>query len=454
MNLLVSMQERNITLEPRHFSFPRREAMRFEWLALLAYTRVMESARGGWVSIEEIRQLPLWRGRSVAHVGTNVGRYIQQLEKSGVKMVEAETPWRGPYRLRIDPEAIRFDVSIGEVRAQLGKLTPALPSRKQLLMFTEKYARATSLLMEGRLSLDLRVRKKHQENALAGFSSLAREGGLDARLRLLASLGAIRVLDRLGRYGAVADRLDDCEKLVRRTTDPVVTARFFLTNARRYLRVRDNEAVEHHLSRAKELAAKSPDSAVLGASADQEGVYLSAKDKHEEALPLLVEGLSARLPTENFDAVQASCFNIGNTLQRIGERCYAEAEQWLELCVNITEWMRLGRYEALSEIILAKMAVETGRTDRYAKWIEEGEKITERTRNTTDMIWCNVIKGMHYQRKRDVKATVEHLVKARKIYLRRQDYDSGVPDRFLARKFPEVWDEVIKQSAQQGALSR
>jgi hypothetical protein len=176
MNLLVSMRQRNILLEPQHFSFPRREAMRFEWLALLAYARVVESAKGGWVSIGDINQLPLWRGRSVQHIGTNVGRYIQQLEKSGVKLVEAETPWRGSYRLRIDPGAIRFDISIEEVQAQLGKLKPVLPSRKDLLLFTEKYARATSLFMEGRLSLDLRLRKKHQENALAGFSSLAREG--------------------------------------------------------------------------------------------------------------------------------------------------------------------------------------------------------------------------------------------------------------------------------------
>src|SRR5437868_1472418 len=127
VRLLVSMEKRNIVLEPGGFSFPRRHALRFEWLVLLAYTRKIESTEGGWVSIEEIQRLPLWRGKPIEHIGTNVGRYIQELEQSGVKLVEARTMWRGPYRLQIIPDDIAFDISTEATGKRLGKLQPASP---------------------------------------------------------------------------------------------------------------------------------------------------------------------------------------------------------------------------------------------------------------------------------------------------------------------------------------
>jgi len=103
MKLLVSLQKRDIMLKPKRSLFPRKHAMRFEWLALLAYARKTQGPDGEWVSIEEIQKLPLWRGKAKEHIGTNVGRYIQKIDKSRVKLVEAQTLWRGPYRLRLLP---------------------------------------------------------------------------------------------------------------------------------------------------------------------------------------------------------------------------------------------------------------------------------------------------------------------------------------------------------------
>jgi tetratricopeptide (TPR) repeat protein len=447
MKISFSMGDQRMLLTPGHFAFRRREAMRFEWLALLGYMRKRESGKGGWVSMEDIRGLPLWKGKSIQHVGTNVGRYIHDLEKRGVKLVEAKTQWRGPYRLSITPEGIRFDVPIEIVGSRLGRTEHVvLPSRRQLYGFTEQYARASSLFMEGYLTFDPRLRAKHQESALGGFSRLARSPGLDSRLRLLAQLRGIEVLDRLGRYEAVAERLADCEKLAKRVADPVVVARFYLINARRYLRTRDDALFQENLALAKEFSAKSPDSQILGESAEQEGVYLLAADRNKEALRSFIEGVNTLLPTDNFEIIQASCFNIGNALQRIGERYYAEAEEWLELCTNITSLMHLGRYEALAEIILAKMAVELRDDRKYLKWIEMAEEITDRTHNTTDLMWCNLIRAMYEQRKGNEQFVIDHLVKARKIYLVRGEFDRTVPEKYLRRKFPDVWEEVVQRS--------
>ncbi|MGH9829231.1 MAG: hypothetical protein ACREDR_38930, partial [Blastocatellia bacterium] len=272
----------------------------------------------------------------------------------------------------------------------------------------------------------------------------ARQAGLDARLRVLAQLGAIRVLDRLGRYETVADRLDECKKLVRQVSDPVVAARFFLVNARRYQRLRDESWFQENLALARKFAAKSPESLILGGCADQEGVHIAAQDKNKEALLYLIEGLNARLPTENFEAIQASCFNIGNTLHRMGERHYPEAQAWLELCANISSWMHLGRYEALAEIILAKIAVDLSNTEQYGKWIEAAEEITARTHNATDQIWCHVIRAMDAQRAGNERSSVDHLVRARAIYTAQKENAHRTLDAYLSRKFPEVWNDVVK----------
>jgi tetratricopeptide (TPR) repeat protein len=445
VRLLVSIEERNITLKPSNYSFPRGQAMRFEWLALLAYARKIQPADEGWVSIKEIQQLPLWRGKPIQHTGTNVGRYIQALERSHVKLVEARTLWRGPYRLGLPPEEVCFDVTLEKVAKRLGKWQSVSPSRKTLLLFTEKYSRATSLLLEGRLSAHPRTKRQQRENAWDTFCALAEQSGLDARLRLMANLAAVRVLDSLGKFQAAASTLDECERLVRSVRDPAVAAKFFFANAWRYYRDGDHAVVEQHLARAKALSARSPDAALMGTSADRDGLYLSAKGKYEEALTCLLRGLDVRLLAENFDAIQASCFNIGNTLQRMGERHYGEAGQWLTLCVNICNWLHLGRYEALSEIILAKISLESGKTRSFLKWMKAAERLTEQSRNTTDMTWCHIIRAFYFQKQKKLEEAAKELVKARGIYRGKQDFDQASLDKYLARKFQEVWDEVLEE---------
>ncbi|MFL6214535.1 MAG: hypothetical protein ACJ74J_11665 [Blastocatellia bacterium] len=444
VRLSVSMGDHNVVLEPRGFSFPRRHALRFQWLALLAYIRKIEPPESGWVSIEEIGQLPLWRGKTIEHIGTNVGRYIQDLKQSGVRLVEAQTTWRGPYRLQVGPEAIHFDLSLEVMGKRLARKPLASPSRTTLLRYTEKYARAMSLFLEGRLSVDSRTKKRRQENAWGAFSALAGESHLDARLRLMANLAAVRVLDSLGRFTAAAKTLDECEKMVRRVGDPVVAAKFFFANAWRYHRTGDAVALDKNLVQARAFVTKSTDLALMGTMADREGLRLSAQGKYEEALKYLLQGLNARLLIDNFDAIQASCFNIGNALQQLGEKHYEEAGQWLRLCVNVCKWLHLGRYESLSEILLAKISLESGKTRSYLKWIRDAEKLAAQSRNAIDILWCHVIRAFYFQKHRQPEEVRKQLVQARHIYLGKQDFDKTGLEKYLARKFSDVWGEVVE----------
>jgi tetratricopeptide (TPR) repeat protein len=447
MKVLLSMSERNLRLTAPRYSFPRGHALRFEWLVLLAYTRTSQSVDGGWVSIEDIQKLPLWRGKTKQHVGTNVARYLQDLERDEIKLVEAKTQWRGPYRLRVLPKDITFDIPILDVAARLGMVRTKPVNRRRLLEFTEKYAKAISLYWEGRLTVDPRAKKRREENALNKLLELTRNPALDARLRLMATLAFVRILDRLGRFSGAAMTLDDCERLATRVRDPAVAAAFHLANAWRYYQAGNDLDFGRHLLQAQELSTQTMDANLRAAHLSTQGLYFSAKGKYQNALTHLVKALDVRLPTENFDAIQAACFNIGNTIHRMGERYYAEAERWLTLCVSICEWMRLGRYDAMSEVMLAKIALESGNPKGYEKWINRAEIVAQQASNRSNQMWCHVIRAFYSQRFNEPQNAIQHLVTARKMYTGTSDYDLATTEKYLQRKFPEFWDEVVKRSS-------
>jgi tetratricopeptide (TPR) repeat protein len=441
MLLLVSIQKRNVVLRAKDYLFPRRHALRFEWFALLAYKRKVQSGGEGWVTLEQIQRLPLWRGKTKHHIGTNVGRYIQELDNNGIELVEARSRWRGPYRLKVPPSEIGFDISMSRVARYLGEVRRTSLNRDELYHFTHEYCRAISLYFQGRLSPSLRTRKRQQANALGKLLELSHTKDLDARLRLMTNLAAVRVLDSLGKASGAAMTLDDSKKLLKQVRDPVMIAKFYLADVWKCYRTGDDIGVEKSLAYAKALSGKSTDLSVNASAMNYDGLQLSAKGDYDSALKDLLQALYTRLPTENFDAIQASCFNVGNTLQRMGEPHYEEAEKWLRLCLDICKWMNIGRYEATSEIILSKIALESGRTRTFFKWIKEAEAFAERSGNPSDKMWCQIMRAFYSQQQKAFEDAIEHLVRARQIYLRIPNWKT--PDKYLRRKFPEIWDEVV-----------
>ena len=91
--------------------------------------------------------------------------------------------------------------------------------------------------------------------------------------------------------------------------------------------------------------------------------------KYDQAIGSSSRGLYSCLLAENYDAIQSVCFDIGNILHRMGEAYYTESSRWLRLSANICTEMQLGRYDALAEIILAKISLECGRQKSFQKWI-------------------------------------------------------------------------------------
>jgi hypothetical protein len=151
--LFVSFERQNIRLGPSAWLFPTRNKLRFEWLALVVLSRVSVPPDQAWVSLADIARLPSWAGKNLHHIGTNIGRYLQALERINPNLITAKSRWTGPYRLGLPPLAVEFDLSISEARKHL-HVRPQGNSRdrEQLYAFTKTYVRAQWLIFQGKCS--------------------------------------------------------------------------------------------------------------------------------------------------------------------------------------------------------------------------------------------------------------------------------------------------------------
>lgn len=376
----LSFDEQNVAVGPGRWLFAKRNTLRFEWIALLAYRRAKSGTTNGWVTIDEIAMLPGWKAKTRHHIGTNVGRYLDALERAGKQLVEARSRWVGPYRLIVDPASVTFDLPLDEAERKLRiKRSTLEPPRETLRRFVMAYARAESLFFQGRLIRDQSVSKRDQ-TAYGIFLKMAEDRGFGARLRLIAVIAATRVLFRLGRFGAARSTLADYSRLVRSVNDPVLEAQFHLASAWSYQRAesgtRSNRAVERSLCAAQGRAQEAGDRATLGLLAHRTSGLLTKKGRHDEAIAQLTFAVEAALVTGNFDTVQAYCGEMGSDIHRLGPMSYAEARRWLLTGIAIARWMKIGRDDAHGEMILGKIYAERDEQPNLSGfWLRRAEAV-------------------------------------------------------------------------------
>jgi len=445
----VCLEEQNVQVGSSRWLFPRRHAMRFEWIALLALRRVDGPPDQSWVMVDDIARLPGWAGKTPHHIATNIGRYLQSFEQEGLTLIEARSRWAGPYRLRLAPTAVTFDSSIDEIGKRLRLKRPGGGTdRDQLLRFTLSYARAQWLVFQGRLV----VSQANRRGGDTGYERLLRlAGDLDyiPRLRLMASIAAVRVLFRLGRFHAARKTLIANRRLVEAADDNVLTAQYHLALAWSHTRGSSggasNRASEKALSAAREYAEDSGDRSSIGLLAFYTSMYLTKKGKHRESIEQLLQAVEAALVTGNYDAVQAYCGDLGSVIHRLGPKHYKEARSWLLLGIAVARWMKIGRDDAHGEMILGKIYTELGKQPRLARfWLKRAERIAQRSGNQVNLADVKMVSAFWHQRFGTRKGQIETLVNALRIFRSLRNFDCRQKERYMARKFPSVWPEVLK----------
>jgi hypothetical protein len=445
----VSFEKHNVRIAPSRWLFAKRHASRFEWMALLAYRRARPSLDGGWVTLNDIAKLQSWARMTRHHAGTNIGRYLQAHEREGLELVEAKSRWVGPYRLNVPQSKIEFDIPIAEIekRLRVKRIEVDLP-REELRRFVFRYARAQRLLNQGKLvPTGAQVQTDH-----AAFTDLVHMTSDDQfcpRLQLIACISALRVLFRLGRFGAARKTLAQNAKLVRSVNDHVLKAQYFLAVAWSRQRgesgTSSNRTVENALSSARAFAEDSGDRASLGLLAYRTGGFLTKKRQHEEAILQLLYAVESAVVTGNFDAAQSYCADVGSVIHRLGPDHYRDARAWLLLGVTIGRWMRVGRDDAHGEMILGKIYAELGKQPNLAWfWLRRAERIAEWSGNQLNFADVKMVWAFWYQRFGSRQDLVKALGSALLIFRGLREFDCRQKERYMARKFPSVWPDALK----------
>jgi hypothetical protein len=454
--LKVSFEKQNVQIAPSRWLFAKRHASRFEWMALLAYRRAKPSFDGGWVTLDDIVNLQSWARMTRHHAGTNIGRYLQAYERDGLELIEAKSRWVGPYRLNEPPSDIEFDIPIAEIEKRLRvKRRESEPPREELRRFVFMYARAQWLFNQGRL-VPTEVQAQADRGAFGEFLHLTSDDRFCSRLQLIACIAALRVLFRLGRFGAARKTLAQNTRLVRTVTDPVLKAQYFLAAAWSRQRgesgTASNLSVENALSSARAFAEDSGDRASLGLLAYRTGGFLTKKGRHEEAVPQLLYAVEAAIVTGNFDAAQAYCGEVGSVIHRLGPDYYREARAWLLLGIAISRWMGIGRDDAHSEMILGKIYAELGKQPNLARfWLGRAERTAERSGNQLNSADVKMVWAFWHQRFGSRQDLIKALGSALLIFRGLREFDCRQKEQYMALKFPSVWPDVLRFAGSQRA---
>jgi hypothetical protein len=448
--VLISFGEQNLRVGPSRWLFQRRQPMRFEWLALLAFKRLTVPGDQAWVSLEEISRLPHWSGRSRHHIATNLGRYLQSPELDEAQLVTARTRWAGPYRLNVGALSVDFDVPVLEARKYL-RLHPqpaSMSERNKLLRFVLSYARARWLFFQGRL-IPQRLKNPRGDSAYQKLMRMAGDRSYNAELRLLACLSAVDVLYRIGRFKVARQTLLQNVRLLRSTSDFSLKARFHLKLAWAHQRAssgrRSDCATEAALSKASSYGENSGDRAVLGLLAERTAGYLTKKQRHMQAVNQFIRALEAYLSVGDYDGVQATCGNIGSVIHRLGPKSYGEARRWLLLSIGIARWMGLGRDDAHAEMILGKIYAENGKRSRSQWLLQRAENVAQRAGNQVNLADIKMVWGFWQQRFGTRAQHIKTLVDALNIFRSLSEFDTAQKEKYMARSFPEVWDAVLER---------
>jgi hypothetical protein len=439
----VSFAKQNVEIGDGRWLFARGHRDRFEWIALLAYRRTTAFHDGGSVSRDDISQLPHWSGKTRKHIGDNVARYFQGPSRIDADLVKAGSLRTGPYRLTVSPSDVSFDLPLAEITKALG-ISPSRPEiqRNDLTRFAPRFVRAELLLQQGKLT------SGSSDDALASAHStltdLEREFQNNPRLRLIATLAAIRVEFRIGRFGAARNALLQCEDLAKQVSDPVLEAQYHLSLAWSYQRAESgthsNYAVETSLSKAREFASHSGDRSSLGLLAYREAWFLAKKKRYDDALAQMSFAVEAAIITSDFTALQAYCADFGSIAHRIGPRHYTEARRWILIGILIARWARVGRDDAHGEMILGKMYSEMGGRKRTAAlWLKRATRVAKDANNAVNladirMVWA--FWHLHYgKRERLIKTLGKALVGFRRL----REFDCRQKEKYMMLEFPSAW---------------
>jgi tetratricopeptide (TPR) repeat protein len=418
----------------------------FEWIARLAYSAKM-SINEGWVTLEQIQQLPLWSKMTRHHAGGNVYRYLMWLQNRNLPIVATENATRGRYRLRIERSDIYVDVPMENLATSLGILHHAgdEPTAEEMLKFLSRHFRAVALMNRWRLSPEPGHGSRWRRTAYGIWMELADNETFHPAMRLLAYVCLATVLDERGQYQSRKKLMDGALLLVTENVPRFLLARLYLGHALLLHRDGGADALNEEqvlLEHARMAGTGTQDRFLTGIYASRIGLRCEREGRREEALIHFSSALWSYTLIESYEKAHDACYNIARVLQNSDR---LQAREWLKLALFVAERMKVGTSRIMIEVLLGKIALELNDHARYVRLLREAEKHSCLSRSPIDKTWCHFLRALDFARggSSAEPALISELTKARKLYIA-PGYNWRKLDEYFASKFGRVWEKVIK----------
>ena len=172
--------------------------------------------------------------------------------------------------------------------------------------------------------------------------------------------------------------------------------------------------------------------------------FLTKKGRHLESIDQLLFAIEAVLVTGNLYELQAYCIDLGSVIHRLGPKFYKEAQEWIILGLDIANRVGIGHDNPHGEIILGKTYAELDDAESARKWLHAAEKIAEKSKNRLALADTKMVWAFWHQRFGTPQNQIGTLVEALQIFHGLRKFDSRQKERYIARKFPRAWPEVLR----------
>ncbi len=396
--VIIHVRARALTVSDG-YRCPLTDRLFFLYL-LLAWQRRAQNASGdGYVGCDVIRRLPYWEKNSLLSVGKQVRRHILNMERQGRNLIEYQDRVKGPFRLRLPAEAIRFDVAPGEVRRLLDVPLSQGPGRPQDAQALYRYVQA---MCQGNAAFDAGMlddsRTAYEEALKEAFTP-------EQTVTALQKIG--RVLERQASYERARLLFVRALHLRQRHAelDDSTAARTHLFlgwleyRQGRYTKARD------HYHQAMDLVRGKRDDWLLGHLYNALGLIEKRGDDYHEALALFRTALDYWCRADYAYGIAAAYANIGTTHARWGNHLrdhrirdqalkqYRHAVEWLQRCLELSTRARLGEDTSEAQGMLAEVHLELGDLDRAWTMARVAREAAQIAGNELDLASASLILG-------------------------------------------------------------
>lgn len=378
----------------------------FEFVALLGLRRTAPGGGDGVVDRDAVLTLPAWAEKNPTSVPKQIAAWIKTpIAKALVEARGATTRWR----LAFDAEAVTFLPSRDEVAAALASATPVADARA--LDILEACCEAEIEIQQGRV--------EDAERRLDGYMppSVARTD-LDAWIIVLRARVALRTNDPDDVLADYPSRLSGRGARSVHAASVQVRAMAAMRN-----RTGGAEAIaywEAALSRVESGIEARGDLVSIGHALNtlgnlrrRAGRFTAAMQDHLRAA--CYAGVAA-----NMSLLQAALFNLGlDHLQASGDGpSPAAARRLVRLSERVMGEFHVGRDSALTELVLARFALEDGNLVIADAFLMRGRGILAGLPNDHEEAYYHRVCSKRHLLARDLTRGIQELERAVDFYKR------------------------------------